>query len=147
MTAMLENALHGWRLSDKSHMRMAGYPAKTRSMAFFNKGKWLATSGSEAVICWPFDGKGPMGKSAREVGPQGSVCTIVAAHPDRDLLASGHADGSIWLTRFEDDKTTCIRAPAAEPVSAIAWRPDGYRLAFGCEDGAAGVLNFEPAKS
>jgi WD40 repeat protein len=147
VTAMMENALHGWRLSDKQHMRMAGYPAKTRTMAFFNKGKWLATSGSESVICWPFDGKGPMGRSAVEVGPQGSICTVVAAHPSRDLLASGHADGSVWLTRFADDKAACIRGPAAEAVSAIAWRPDGDRLAFGCEDGAAGVLNFEPVKA
>jgi WD40 repeat protein len=147
MTAMQENALHGWRLSDRQHMRMAGYPAKTRSMAWFSKGgKWLATAGSEAVICWPFDGKGPMGKSAREVGPQGSICTMVAPHPSRDLIASGHADGSVWLTRFEDDKAACIRAPAAEGVSALVWRPDGGRLAFGCEDGAAGVMNFEAAQ-
>ncbi|MCC6918438.1 MAG: WD40 repeat domain-containing protein [Alphaproteobacteria bacterium] len=145
MTAMQENALHGWRLSDKQHMRMAGYPAKTKSMAWFSKGKWLATAGSEAVICWPFDGKGPMGKSAREIGPQGSICTVVAPHPNRDLIASGHADGSVWLTRFEDDKAACVRAPAATPVSALTWRPDGNRLAFGCEDGAAGILNFEGA--
>ena len=90
--------------------------------------------------------QGPMGKSAREVGPQGSICTMVAPHPSRDLIASGHADGSVWLTRFEDDKAACIRAPAAEGVSALVWRPDGGRLAFGCEDGAAGVLNFEPAQ-
>jgi WD40 repeat protein len=144
VTSMQENALHGWRLSDKQHMRMAGYPAKPKSLVFFAKGKWLGTSGAESVVCWPFDGKGPMGKSAREVGPQGSICTMLAAHPGGDLLASGHADGSIWITRFENDQTANVRAPAGEPVSALAWRSDGHRLAFGCEDGAAGVMNFEP---
>lgn len=144
VTSMQENALHGWRLSDKQHMRMAGYPAKPKCLAFFAKGKWLATSGSESVVCWPFDGKGPMGKSAREVGPQGSICTMLAAHPKQDLIASGHADGSIWITRFETDQTANVRAPAGEAVSALSWRGDGHRLAFGCEDGAAGVLNFEP---
>lgn len=144
VTSMQENALHGWRLSDKQHMRMAGYPAKPKSLAFFAKGKWLATSGSESVVCWPFDGKGPMGKSAREVGPQGSICTVLAPHPKQDLIASGHADGSIWITRFETDQTATVRAPAGEAVSALSWREDGNRLAFGCEDGAAGVLNFEP---
>ncbi len=143
MTAMLENALHGWRLPDKQHMRMSGYPAKTRSMAWFSKGKWLATAGSESVICWPFDGKGPMGKAAREIGPQGAICTMVAAHPARDLVASGYEDGSVWLTRFEDDKAACVRTPGEAAVSALVWRADGGRLAFGCEDGAAGVLNFE----
>ena len=38
------------------------------------------------------------------------------------------------------------RWPWREGVSALVWRPDGGRLAFGCEDGAAGVLNFEPAQ-
>ena len=146
VTSMQENALHGWRLSDKQHMRMAGYPAKPKSLAFFAKGKWLATSGAESVVCWPFDGKGPMGKSAREVGPTGSICTVLAPHPSRDLIASGHADGSIWITRFEDDQTATVRAPAGGAVSALSWRADGGRLAFGCEDGAAGVLNFEPVQ-
>lgn len=146
VTSMQENALHGWRLSDKQHMRMAGYPAKPKSLAFFAKGKWLATSGAESVVCWPFDGKGPMGKSAREVGPQGSICTMLAAHPTRDLIASGHADGSIWITRFENDQTATVRPPAGEAVSALAWRSDGNRLAFGCEDGVAGVFNFEPVQ-
>lgn len=146
VTSMQENALHGWRLSDKQHMRMAGYPAKPKSLAFFAKGKWLATSGSESVVCWPFDGKGPMGKSARETGPQGSICTMLAAHPKQDLLASGHADGSLWITRFETDQTANVRPPGGEAVSALSWRDDGLRLAFGCEDGAAGVLNFEPAR-
>ena len=29
VTAMQENALHGWKLPDGAHMRMSGYPAKT----------------------------------------------------------------------------------------------------------------------
>lgn len=145
VTAMQENALHGWRLSDKQHMRMAGYPTKTRSMGFFAKGKWLATAGAEAIVCWPFDGKGPMGKSAREIGPQGSICGYVAPHPARDLVASGHADGSVWLTRFEDDRATCVRIPGGKGVSALGWSADGARLAFGCEDGGAGVFDFSAA--
>ena len=46
VTSMQENALHGWRLlPDKGHMRMSGYPSKTRSFAWSHDGKWLATSG------------------------------------------------------------------------------------------------------
>ncbi len=57
VTSMQENALHGWRLTDKAHMRMTGYPAKTRSMSWSHDGAWLATSGAEAAIIWPFSGK------------------------------------------------------------------------------------------
>ncbi|MGL5136271.1 MAG: WD40 repeat domain-containing protein, partial [Beijerinckiaceae bacterium] len=69
VTSMQENALHGWRIADKAHMRMTGYPAKTRSMSWSHDGAWLATSGAEAAIIWPFGTKdGPMGKAPRECG-------------------------------------------------------------------------------
>ncbi len=73
VTSMQENALHGWRLATKptektAHMRMSGYPAKTRSFSWSHDGMWLATSGADAVIIWPFQGDGPMGKAPRECG-------------------------------------------------------------------------------
>ena len=66
VSSMQENALHGWRLvPDKAHMRMSGYPSKTRSFSWSHDGKCLATSGAEAAIIWPFDTKeGPTGKAA-----------------------------------------------------------------------------------
>ena len=54
VTSMQENALHGWRLQpDKGHMRMSGYPAKTRSWSWSHDGQWLATSGADAAIVGP----------------------------------------------------------------------------------------------
>src|SRR5207248_10220049 len=67
VTAMQENALHGWRLSDGQHMRMSGYPGKTRALSFSRNGKWLATSGADAMVLWPFFGGGPMGKAPNEL--------------------------------------------------------------------------------
>ncbi|MGL4240670.1 MAG: WD40 repeat domain-containing protein, partial [Beijerinckiaceae bacterium] len=82
VTSMQENALHGWRLEDKAHMRMTGYPAKTRSMSWSHDGAWLATSGAEAAIIWPFSGKdGPMGKAPRECGVRPLRASRVAFHP------------------------------------------------------------------
>ncbi|MDX6622043.1 MAG: hypothetical protein QOK36_4429, partial [Gaiellales bacterium] len=60
VTAMQENSLHGWRLPDGQHMRMSGYPTKTTSMSFSKGGRWLASSGSDAMVLWPFFGGGPM---------------------------------------------------------------------------------------
>ena len=50
VTAMQEPTLHGWRLADRKDMRMAGYTAKVRSMAWTPGGKWLATSGAEQLV-------------------------------------------------------------------------------------------------
>ena len=55
---------------------------KVRSLAWTADGKWLATSGSEQLILWPFEGKdGPMGKAPRECGARPARCTRVAFHP------------------------------------------------------------------
>jgi hypothetical protein len=58
VTSMHESALHGWRLADSRHMRMTGYPARVRSMSWSAGGKFLATSGSDSVILWPFRQQG-----------------------------------------------------------------------------------------
>ena len=39
VTTMQENALHGWKLADGKHMRMAGYPAKVKSLSWSVKGE------------------------------------------------------------------------------------------------------------
>ena len=71
VSSMQENALHGWRLSDSRHMRMTGYPGKTRSLSWSHDGAWLATSGADAAVVWPFKDKdGPMGKAPRESASQ-----------------------------------------------------------------------------
>jgi WD40 repeat protein len=65
VTAMQENQLHGWRLADSKDMRMGGYPAKIKSLAFLGKGMVLATSGANGAIVWPFVGSGgPMMRPA-----------------------------------------------------------------------------------
>ena len=56
VTAMQENALHGWRLRDKGNLAMAGYPAKIKSFTWVGDTPYLATSGADEAICWPFDG-------------------------------------------------------------------------------------------
>src|SRR5581483_10945775 len=81
MSAMQENALHGWRLSDARDLRMGGYPAKVKSLAFLAGGRMLATSGANGVVVWPFAGAdGPMGKQAMEIGfDERALVTRVAA--------------------------------------------------------------------
>jgi WD40 repeat protein len=145
VTSMQENALHGWRLQpDKGHMRMSGYPSKTRSLSWSHDGKWLATSGAEAAIVWPFDSKeGPMGKSPRECGVRPARVARVAFHPRALVLAIGYEDGCILLVRLTDASELLARHPSeGSGITALAWDKSGKRLAFGGEDGQAGVLTL-----
>jgi len=144
MTSMQENALHGWRMKDLSELRMAGYPGKVHSMGFSAKGKWLATSGGEQIICWPFTGGGPQGKPPFALGmPESRPCTVVAPHPKEELVAAGYGTGRVVLAIFEDRLPIEILPPDNVPVTALAWSPDGMRLLAGREDGSAFLFTAE----
>jgi WD40 repeat protein len=143
VTAMQENALHGWRLADGQHMRMSGYPAKTKSLSFTRSGKWLASSGAESVVCWPFFGGGPMGKPPIELaGGDGVLCTAVACHPQHDAVVAGFGDGLVVLADIDSSRILPVAAPGRGSISALAWSPDGAHLAFGTETGFAALVDF-----
>jgi WD40 repeat protein len=135
VSSMQENALHGWRLNDAADMRMGGYPAKVKSMAFADR--WLATAGANGVVLWPFAGAdGPMGKQAMELGVDpASLVTQVAA--DGTLLAAGLNDGRVWTSALDEDEPRPVKAERGAPISALAVK--GRRIAWGDEAGAAGV--------
>lgn len=145
VTAMQENALHGWRLSDSQDMRMSGYPAKVKSFSWSRKGRYLATSGANAAILWPYFGKnGPMGQSPLQLGSrQDLLVTAVSCHPVEDVTAVGYQDGSIAMCRIEDKAEVPLRGAGEGPVSSIGWDRDGIRLAFGTEAGEAGVISLK----
>jgi WD40 repeat protein len=142
---MQENALHGWRIADRKNMRMTGYPTKIRSLSWSQDGDWLATSGAEACIVWPFGAKdGPMGKPPRELGARPARVSQVAFHPTSPLLAVGYDDGWILLCRLSDGAELLVRSSEQDnrsSVSALSWSFDGARLLFGTAEGNAGFLD------
>lgn len=143
VTAMQEPALHGWRLTDGQHMRMSGYPAKTKSLSFTSRGRWLATSGAESVVLWPFFGGGPMGKAPTELaGGDAVLCTAVACHPQHEVVAAGFGDGLVLMAEIASGKVVPIAPPRGSPVSALSWNPAGSQLAFGTEAGLAGLVDL-----
>ncbi len=143
VTAMQENALHGWKLPDGAHMRMSGYPAKTVSLSFSRNGKWMASSGADAMVLWPFFGGGPMGKAPLELaGGDGVICTQVACNPKDDIVAGGFADGLVVVADITSSRILPVVPPDHGPISALAWSADGTQLAVGTETGFAALVDF-----
>jgi WD40 repeat protein len=141
VSAMQEPTLHGWRVADGKHMRMSGYSARVRSFGWTAGGEFLATSGFEQLILWPYDSKdGPMGKQPRLLAPGQARVAMVACHPNAPIVATGFADGLILLVRVDDGAEILARRPAGAPVTALGWDAGGGQLAFGTEDGAAGIV-------
>jgi WD40 repeat protein len=146
LTAMQENALHGWRLSDGEHMRMSGYAAKVRSLAFTRRGHFLATGGSDQVICWPFTGGGPMGKAPSEFGGAGGApVTAVAANPLHDVIAAGFENGTLILGQPGPGGTALIQKATGNAITSMCWNPDGDRLIAGTEGGDIHLVDFRLA--
>jgi len=142
VTGMQEPVLHGWRVADRKDMRMQGYTERVRSLGFTADGKWLATSGSTQLILWPFQSKdGPMGKTPQLFAPMEAQVEAVACHPAQGIVAVGYADGLVLLVRVDDGAEILARKPGGAPISALAWSQDSKLLAFGTEDGKAGIIN------
>jgi WD40 repeat protein len=141
ISAMQDNQLHGWRVADEKNMRMGGYPAKVRNLVFLAKGNMMATSGSTGVVVWPFAGStGPMGKQAAEIGYDESAMVVrVAAAPGLSWVAAGLDDGRVWACDLAGQKIIPLKAEKGSPISALAMTAEAKRVAWGDEDGNAGV--------
>jgi WD40 repeat protein len=143
ITAMQEPVLHGWRLADRKDMRMAGYGAKVRSLGWTADGQWLATSGSEQIVLWPFQGKdGPMGKAPRLIAPHDARVAVVACHPREGIVAAGYDNGLVLMAQIADGAEIVAKEPGSTPVTALAWDAAGDRIAWGTEDGEAGIIDL-----
>jgi hypothetical protein len=115
------------------------YQTKVQSLAFAQGGDWLASSGSEKAVLWPFIGKdGPMGRQALEMSlAERGAITRAAAKGD-DLIL-GLDSGKILALNLDTDRQIRARPKAGPPISALAILSDG-QIAWGDEAGGAGVL-------
>lgn len=147
VTSMLENALHVWRIDkpEEKHGRMGGYPVKPLSFDWTADGRYLATSGADVLVMWPFIGNdGPIGQNAG-VFPADSqvVSRSVASRARSQHIAIGYVDGSVALY---DRKAQNYRAIAAAndkgPVSDVRFSSDGRWLGFIHENGGAGIVDL-----
>ena len=139
VTAMQEPTLHGWRLADQKHMRMSGYSARVRSLGWTAGGHWLASSGSEQLVLWPFQSKdGPMGKTPRMLAAFQVRVAVVACHPKQEVVAVGYADGTVLLVRVEDGAEVLAKKPGNAPVDRARLERDGQFARVGHGGGRGG---------
>ena len=141
ISAMQENQLHGWRVADEKNMRMGGYPSKVKSLSFLSKGRLMATSGANGAVCWPFtSATGPMGQQAAEIGyDEAALTTRVATALETPWLAAGLDDGRVWAADVTGERLVPLKSEKGGAITALAMSPDARRVAWGDEDGNAGV--------
>jgi len=81
------------------------------------------------------------GCRARSLPAEHQVC-VVACHPQKEVTAVGCEDGLVLLVRMTDGAEVLARRAGGVPVSALAWNANGTAIAFGTEDGEAGIVDL-----
>jgi WD40 repeat protein len=86
-----------------------------------------------------------MGKEAMEIGADAeALVTVVAASPKGRRIVAGLSSGRIWTADLSGSGVQVLREAQGEAISALSVSPLGDRVAWGAEDGAAGVFDLPP---
>ena len=151
ITIMQENALHGWRIRDKADLAMAGYPTKIKSFDWVGETPYLATSGADAAICWPFDRKdGPLGRAPVCVADgEKQLSTYVCSLSEENAVFAGFKNGEVLLAEIDESKDSIVLKNATNrEITAISLTKSLSHILIGDEGGHvlwaalwAGALN------
>ncbi|MFV0303320.1 MAG: WD40 repeat domain-containing protein [Paracoccus sp. (in: a-proteobacteria)] len=128
--------------------RIVDFPAAVHSAGFSLKGAALLASGAFRVVGWrgpdlPF---GDHAGEPIETGKPGlTVVERIAPHPQKDLCAAAYGNGLVTICQIGRREELMLAEGGGEPVTAMAWSPDGAHLAFACADGRAAIATFPKA--
>jgi hypothetical protein len=71
---------------------------------------------------------------------QAGLVVRVAGTPAKSVLAGGLDDGRVWVLDVKNGRRAELKAEKGAAISALAITPDGSSVAWGDEDGEAGVF-------
>jgi WD40 repeat protein len=142
-TGTQENDIHVWRIAQATDMRMQGYPAKVKSLAWASDSRFLCTSAQPVFTAWPFAGKGPEGKPPIQFGSEGAgLMTVVATVETADFVAGGYDSGEVQLGDLKTRRSVVLKMADRSPVTSLAWSAGGAKLAVGNERGDLVVIDL-----
>ena len=139
-----DSTVHFWIMSTGDDLQMSGYLTKVRELSWDATSRYLATGGSEEVTVWDCSGRGPAGTRPITLsGHQGFLSVVRFQHRGK-LLASGGADGLIyvWQLRGRRGSLATHGAALAAGVTSLVWSPNDQYIAVGDEAGGVSVFSL-----
>jgi WD40 repeat protein len=132
-----EATIQFWRLPARpgEELCMSGYASKVRELSWDPESRHLATGGGECVTVWDVSGKGPRGSTPRQLDGHAARITQLAYQHCGILLASGGADGRVFVWDRPGAQRQRLEFKPISPIAALAWCPDDTALAIGNADG------------
>lgn len=139
-----DHSVHFWYLANGSDAQMGGYPHKPMALAWHPRTLWLATSGAEAALLWPFEGPGPEGLPPLELHYHGAPLGALAFSQDGDHLATGCRAGEVAVWTLRGGKHILDVVELSGAIAHLAWcrRQDGDWLAIATGTGEVHVLRL-----
>ena len=137
-----DSTVHFWIYRTGEDLQMSGYPTKVRELSWSADGRFLATGGGPLVTVWDCSGKGPEGSTPLSFKGHEQLVRVLAFQRSGPLLASGGADGRVFLWAPGKAKKSLARGDLGSEVVQIAWSPDDRRLAAGCASGRTAVYDL-----
>jgi WD40 repeat protein len=136
------------RRADGARGPVLGYPTAVRSLVWSRAADALATSGAFRAVAWSMAAPPLAGETrgALTTGRAGLVVVeAVAAHPSRDLLAVGYANGLVSIVQIGRPDELPLRPEGGGAVTALAWSADGRHLALGSAEGVMALVDLPPS--
>ena len=114
------------------------FPSPVRHVAFGLPTNTVVASGAFRVAAWDLaDGQGVL------TGKPGLVLVnAIAASPNRNLVATGYANGLLSLAEIGQPAEILLREDTGAGITAMAWSANGSYLALAGTDGSAALVEF-----
>lgn len=122
---------------------MSGYPDPVRLLSWDHHGRRLATAADDEVTVWEVGPEGFLSERPTSLVAGDDPVEDLAFQPAGPLLATSQGPGvTVWVPGYAESPVAAF--DVGDVAHRIAWRPDGGRLAVGCEDGTVSVLEVGP---
>ena len=133
-SASWDGTLHITRVSDGQTRAFTGHQGNVNGVAFTRDGRSVVSAGYDATLrIWPLAGGAP------RILRLPTALNALAISSD-GAMAAGGSDGSVFLLSAEGEMRRQVHAADA-PVIALAFSPDGARLAAASPRGAVAILD------
>jgi len=125
-----DGTVHFWRVNNGKDSMMSGYPLKPNALSWSADSAWLATGGGAQITIWPFDRKGPEGRTPRVLEGHDQPVRALGFAPSGALLASGCRGGHVAVWDLKGDETPTAGFDLDGRVEVLAWSAAGPRAIF-----------------
>ena len=119
-----DNAVALWRFRTQQNAQMSGFDYKPLQLTWLNRGKKLITGGTKELVIWPFDKKGPEGRSPETRSFHEHAICAIATTLNGQIIASGCRSGriAIWSSKRDSEPLCWIELDSR--VEHLHWSPD-----------------------